>query len=249
MIQILYQSIGKGDDSIVPFLKEESSAMEACGFAIGTQPMEEAQTILYRGTTIWNKESYPHHKHMIQGWAEYSSTLFLSQYYPLIEDLTTPTFFCKQLDDNTIKEIKKRKWEKAFVKNDVSALVSYGKDLSTWPTTSFDEMLKYFDKMPKTNIFAIRKWLDLPLYSEDRYWILNGKAYHKSGIIPEIVQEAIIRLKPIGSKYYAIDATPELIIEINPGETSDRYYENPPELFAKWFFDAFTNQYYWTMNI
>jgi len=46
-------------------------------------------------------------------------------------------------------------------------------------------------------------------------------------------------LKPIGSKCYVIDATPEIIIEVNPGESSDRYLENSPTLFAEWFKDAF----------
>jgi hypothetical protein len=48
-------------------------------------------------------------------------------------------------------------------------------------------------------------------------------------------------LKPLGSHYYVIDAMPDFIVEVNPGESSDRYGDNPPELFASWFKQALSN--------
>lgn len=238
-LQILYQSDPNNSDKIASYLVEEATAMENAGFLVGTKPVTKAYQILYRGCTIWKESDYPQYDNMLQGWKEYSQTLFLSQYYPLVKDLTMPTFFCKSLNDETVREIEMRKWDKAFVKNDVSALVSFGSDMSTWPITTFEEMTKRFNKMPATALFAIRKYVEIPLYSEERYWVLNNKIYHKSGVIPDVVRKAVRKMKVTGSLYYTIDATPELIIEVNPGESSDRYFENSTDIFALWFSDAF----------
>ena len=78
------------------------------------------------------------------------------------------------------------------------------------------------------------------LFLEDRYWVLNGNVYHRSLKIPKIVKEAASRLNIWGSKYYTIDATPNFIIEVNPGESSDRYLVNPVKLFASWIKKEFT---------
>lgn len=239
LFQILYQSEPNGSGNIASYLEEEAMAMKAVGFLVGTQPVNDAHQILYRGCTIWKENDYPQYDNMLQGWKEYCQTLFLSQYYPLIKDITIPTFFCKSINDEIVKEIEMRNWKKAFIKNDVSALVSYGPNMSTWPTTNFEEMIRRFNKMPSTQLFAVRKYIEIPLYSEERYWVLNNKIYHKSGIIPDIVRKAVRKLKVTGSLYYTIDATSDLIIEVNPGESSDRYFDNSTDLFALWFADAF----------
>ena len=49
-----------------------------------------------------------------------------------------------------------------------------------------------------------------------------------------MVIEAAKRLDKLGSKYYTIDATPEFVVEVNPGESSDRHAVNSAELFASW---------------
>lgn len=74
---------------------------------------------------------------------------------------------------------------------------------------------------------------------EERYWILNNHAYHHSGVIPDVVKEGVERLKPLNAPYYVIDATPTMIVEINPGASSDAYPENIPELFPKWIKEEF----------
>ncbi|WP_297170709.1 hypothetical protein [uncultured Porphyromonas sp.] len=51
--------------------------------------------------------------------------------------------------------------------------------------------------------------------------MLNGKVYRQDGLpIPEIVLEAADRLiKAKGGRYFTIDATPQFVIEVNPGES------------------------------
>jgi Uma2 family endonuclease len=58
--------------------------------------------------------------------------------------------------------------------------------------------------------------------------------YHRDNFIPDIVKESAKRLNKIGSKYYTIDATPNFVVEVNPGESSDRHAVNSAELFASW---------------
>lgn len=220
-------------------LSDEMTAMRQAGFLVGTEPMHEADTIIYRGPTMWSQPDYPKIEKGIQTWESYSGTLFLSNYYPYIEEITIPTFFSDKLDESVIREIHRRKWNEVIIKNDVSAIIQHGEILSAWPQYSMECIEERFAALPQTSCYAIRKRIPMQLYEEERYWVLNNRAYHRSKIIPDIVNEAIERLKPIGSKYYVIDALPEMIVEVNPGESSDRYIDNSPELFAGWFRDAF----------
>ncbi len=237
-VQILYHA-EKDSQLIAKELREEASAMESVGFLVGTSPIDKADKLLYRGPTIWKEEKYPQNSKLIQGWAEYRSALFMSIYYPYIEDLSIPTFFCNDLDDATEREIISRGWESAFVKNDVSSIIEKGQIKSLWPETPFNEMKALFEQLPFTGTFSVRKKIKLKLYEEERYWILNNHPYHYTAIIPPIVYEAIDRLRPINNHYYVIDATPHVIVEVNPGESSDRYIENIPAIFATWFKNEF----------
>lgn len=72
------------------------------------------------------------------------------------------------------------------------------------------------------------------IQEEERYWVLNGNIYHRHNNIPDVVKEAAKRLNTMGSKYYTIDATPDFVVEVNPGESSDRHAVNSAELFASW---------------
>jgi len=236
--QILYYA-DMATQQIAEELREEAMAMMEAGFLISATPLLEAQQILYRGPTMWQETDYPRHHALIQGWREYSNTLFMSKYYPYIKDLTIPTFFTTELGEATEREIRRRDWDGAFVKNDVSAIVQQGRTRTVWPDSSFDEITAMFRRLPKTDMYAVRQRINMRLCKEERYWILNHQAYHRTGIIPDIVNKAVQRLRPIGSHYYVIDATPDFIVEVNPGESSDRYIENSVTTFADWFKQAF----------
>ncbi|WP_304289966.1 hypothetical protein [Porphyromonas uenonis] len=58
--------------------------------------------------------------------------------------------------------------------------------------------------------------------------MLNGKDFRRDSLY-----------EAKGGRYFTIDATPQFVIEVNPGESSDRHGENSAELFASWFVDAF----------
>lgn len=225
-----------------PRFIEEVLAMERLGLSVGIEPDEQAEGLIYRGTMMWKETDYPNDSRYIQSWKEYISTSLLSVYYPLIKDISIPTFFADTLDNNTIEQIKQHQWNRVFVKNDIKSLWFIDDYASVWPDRSLEYMKEKFQVFPWNGKYAIRKFIEPKTFlNEDRYWVLNGKIYHRSNNIPDVVVEAEKRLSVLGSKYYVIDALPDMIVEVNPGESSDRYADNPPELFAQWFKEAFVD--------
>ena len=222
--------------------EEEADAFRQKGFMVGPVPLESADMLIFHGAPIWSREAYPDDPRYVNTWEKCIMMRRLSNYYPLIADLCIPTFFAPELNGDVEREIRRRNWRKAFVKNDIKSLEAVGQGLSVWPDTPFDTMTGLFAKYyPPTGMFAVRKYIEPQLIDmqEDRYWIVNNRIHYRHTDIPEVVREAVRRLAHIGNMYYTIDATPEMITEINAGEGADRYGVNPPELFASWFAEEF----------
>lgn len=238
-IQFLYPSRAFGSDSLQP----EIDALRDCGFIVEDSPQKEACLILYKGYCLYSENEYPKDKRMWQGWKEHKAMSLMSIYYPLIEDITIPTFFLDEVDETVIqKEMAIRGWKSVFIKNDVKSLFCINETASVYPLhplTEIEENLSLYPRL-KGAKYAVRRYLDLRenWVKEDRYFVINNQIFHRSGIIPPIVQEAANRLQVLGSHYYSIDAMPDFIVEVNPGESSNRYGDNPPELFASWFKQA-----------
>lgn len=97
---------------------------------------------------------------------------------------------------------------------------------------------KYRDTMKPP--YIVRQFKpEYTMKQEERYWVLNNHPYHRSGIIPSVVIEAIHRLKVLNAPYYVIDATPDYVVEVNPGVSSDPYPDNIPLHFPKWIKSEF----------
>ncbi|MBP3467072.1 MAG: hypothetical protein J6K01_05615 [Paludibacteraceae bacterium] len=239
--QIVYAREPQMGDTYMKAFETDIDAQIKAGFAVGLDPSPEAEHLILRSYSIREECKYPQDSRFINNWQANANCLFMDLYYPLISDLTIPTFFVDKLEETVISKIKDLGWEKAFIKGRVHALDNIEAGLCVWPNYSISEISdnykKYhYDEPP----FAVRQFYDPEkLFYYERYWVMNGKVFIKSGIIPDIVKEAAERLKATGSKYFTIDATDEVIMEVNPGESSDRFGENPPELFAEWFKQAF----------
>ena len=219
----------------------EIDAFRKCGFVVEHSENAESQLILYRGFMMYKKNDYPIDNKMWQGWKEYKDTSLLSIYYPLIKDISIPTFFVDDLDEKHIKsEMDKRGWNAVFIKNDVKSLFHIDGTASVFPKHSLAEIKEQLSKFPPIEgaKYAIRKYIDADWIQEERYFVINDQIFHRSGIIPLIVKEAAERLKVLGSHYFVIDAMSEFIVEVNPGESSDRWGDNSPDLFASWFVQA-----------
>lgn len=243
IFQIVYTSSKENENEFHELFKEEALAMRAQGIKVGLKPTEEATHLMRRGTTIKNSKDYPTDKRYINSWDHNENYLYLSKYFPLIEDLSIETFFTDRLDYSIIDLIQQKGWTKVFIKKDIKALEHIEEGKSVWPNTTLEEMNMLYDAMAINGKFAIRNFIytEKITHEEERYWVLNGNVYHRHNKIPQVVREAAKRLNTMGSKYYTIDATPEFIVEVNPGESSDRHGVNSAELFASWIKKEFDN--------
>lgn len=234
--QIILPSDPIDKNKIIDRFKDEANAMHQIGVNIGTKAMADATVLMYRGFTILEEEKYPKDPRFINTFKHNSNYLYLSSYFPYISDLSIETFFVDELNANTETLISAKGWDNAFIKKDVQALEHIEEGKSIWPQTSFEEMLKLYNKYPFEGKYCIRKYMDSQkiIKEEERYWVFNGNIYHRHNKIPNVVKEAAKRLNTMGSKYYTIDATPDFVVEVNPGESSDRHAVNSAELFASW---------------
>lgn len=239
--QILYPPDELGN--IKPFFMEEADAMKKIGFFVDCEVKPESDGVLVRGYTIWKQDNYPRDKRIIQGWEENKKTLFMEEFYPIIRDITIPTEIIDELDEYQINQISiHNQWDKIFIKSSARSLFPMGEYASVWPDTSIDFMKKQYESAGLTGPFAIRKFIDDTeiFYNEQRYWILNGNAYHPTGIIPDFVKENGKKMFEFsGSHYFTMDVAGEYIVEINPGESSDRGGDNPLD----WFCDIFAKEF------
>lgn len=239
--QILYPKDENGE--IKDFFSEEAYAMENVGFVVGPAPVATSEMIFYRGFTIKDKTQYPNFVNMKQGWEQYIKTLKMSEYLPIIKNETIPTKILPYLDEGTIVNIMNScRWEKVFIKSVDTSLFAYGNFSSVYPNTSIDWMIQKYSEMSVHGPFAIRKFIDDPqiFYDEQRYWVLNGNVYHPSGVIPDFVKEAGKRMYEFsGSHYFTIDVAGDYIVEVNPGESSDRGGDNPLDFFCEIFAKEF----------
>jgi len=233
--QMIYTSDPEDHTEIVERFRTEAEVMREMGINVSTSSDDDSTHLMYKGFSIVHPENYPSDPRYLNTFAQNINYLLMSVYYPLIKEFSIETFFTEDLNETVIEEIKKRGWDKAFIKKDMKALENFEEGKSMWPNTSFDEMKTLYDEMKIEGKYAIRKFIEKEIIDEEeRYWVFNGNIYHRHKKIPEVVQEAAKRLNKLGSKYYTIDATSDFVVEVNPGESSDRHAVNSAELFASW---------------
>lgn len=236
IFQVIYPASESNENEIIERFRIDAEAMKAIGISVGVKPLEDSTSLMYKGFTVYSEEKYPIDKRFLNTYSVYKNYLYLSIYYEHISDLSIETFFVDDLDENLIILLKEKGWDKCFIKKDFRALEHIDEGgKSIWPNTSFEEMKKLYDENPFEGKFAIRKFIEAEIIDkEERYWVFNGNVYHRDDIVPNVVKEAAKRLDKLGSKYYTIDATPDFVVEVNPGESSDRHAVNSAELFASW---------------
>jgi hypothetical protein len=236
-----FELIYDSEDGIIPhwLYQQEVETMRTAGLTVALQPSEQAKTLLRRGLVI-DEENFPDDPRYLQDGRTYTNYGRIDRWYPLIADLTIQTIFCERLDENAIAAVNVQGWTRTFVKNSFKSLVGESPLESVWPDVSFESMIEQFSRNPRKGPYALRKYLPPEYFeSERRYWVIGDQIHHSSGLIPEIVREAKARLDAFGGRFYTIDASEDLIVEINPGESSDRKTDNTAEDFASWIHGAF----------
>lgn len=229
-----------------PLFKDEAQMMSKVGFLVDSKILPESHAIIYRGFAIENAILYNSCEKLINNWTAYQKTLHISLYYPIISKHSISTFFVPVLDEKIIlPELKKRGWEKAFIREDEKSLYWLDEEASVWPIMSMSDMTKAYRKVGLHGPFAIREYINNPkiFYDEQRYWILRGKAYHPTGVIPNFVCSMAEKMFLFsGSNYFTMDVADKFIVEINPGESSDRGGDNPLDYFCKIFVETFLKE-------
>ncbi len=239
--QVIYQSDPNNLNQVYWLWSEEANALQKIGVSVNTFTDDSAKQLLYRGSRSLVREMYENDNRFINNYKHFIAYNSMFLYFPHISDLSIETFFVDDLNENVAIMIQEKGWHKACIKKDIKSLEHIKNGKSIWPCTSFNEMKNLYDKMQIDGKYAIRKYIDpTVIEKEDRYWVLNGNIYHRYNKIPSVVKEAAKRLNKLGSRYYTIDATPDFIVEVNPGESSDRYAVNSAELFASWIKKEFT---------
>lgn len=227
---------------------DEMAAMRKIGLDVSDRPSPDAEKLLYRSYMINSQSDFPTDSRYISRWEDYRSTIDMSVYLPLIEDLTIPSFITHELNRSAEEKIKSLGWKRAFVRSSMKSLKYMfpeshtEEELPVWPEVSMERLAEAYNDYRESMKppYVIRKFMpEQSVFQEERYWILNHHAYHRSGIVPEIVSEAVKRLKMLNAPYYVIDATPDYVVEVNPGVSSDSYPENIPLFFPKWIKESF----------
>lgn len=240
-IQILYPEDNRG--AIKDYFIEEAEVMRSVGFLADSKIINDVDSIIVRSYTIWTEDNYPVGEKFIQGWPENERTLFMNMFYRIIENVTIPTIFVKELNTHIVEKTAiNNNWDRVFIKSPARSLFALSDKASVWPDTNIEKMNEYYQKAGLSGPFAIRKFIDNPeiFYNEQRYWILNGIACHPSGKIPAFVQEYATKMyKFSGSHYFTMDVAGDYIVEVNPGESSDRGGDNPLDWFCDIFAKAF----------
>jgi hypothetical protein len=235
--EIIYH---KEEGDIHWLYQNEAETMRSVGLTVRTKPSVFATRLLRRGLIV-DEEDFPIDDRYVQNGRIYANHTRIDRWYPLISDLTIPTVFCQDLGEEAVTAVQRQRWPRCFVKNAVKSLVDEDPLESVWPNVSFDEMKEKFAINPRKGPFALREYLSPENFkNERRYWVIGSKICHSSGQIPKIVYEAKKRLEVFAGVFYTIDATPELIVEINGGESSDRKTDNSAEDFAYWIKKAFS---------
>lgn len=236
-VQIIYPY--NKNNKVVSVLEEEAKLMSAKGFIVNPTILKDIDFLIYRGKKIINKSMCINHPKIIQGWEAIRKTSYMHEYYPIICDYSIPTFFLAELKEPEIQKIiKENNWDKVFIKSPSRSLFFISEMASVWPVTSLREIKENFNKRNLKGPYAIRKFIaetDI-FYDEQRYWILNGHAYHPSGKVPDFVSQKGYEMYEFsGSHYFTIDVAGNYIVEINPGESSDRGCDNHLDFFCKIF--------------
>jgi hypothetical protein len=237
VLELIY---GADPDGDVDWLyRNEVESMRAAGLNVRLEPSPAATHLLRRGPIV-DEEDYPKDSRYLQNAHTYTNHCRIDRWYPLIESLTIPTVFCKQLGANALKRICAQGWSRCFVKNAVKSLVEKDPLESAWPGVSFETMAEKFSQNPRKGPYALREYYAPERFREEkRYWGMGTRIHHSSGRTPEIVFEERDRLAEFGGVFYTIDATPELIVEINSGESADRKTDNTAGDFAAWIRETF----------
>ncbi|MBI3712433.1 MAG: ATP-grasp domain-containing protein [Burkholderiales bacterium] len=155
---------------------------------------------------------------------QYRHCHYLPEWYSLCEDLTPKTVFLAEDADFSIA-LSHHSWSAFFVKDYVKSLTTSRGSVAKNVQEIYEivGLIKLYRGQIEGGV-SIRQFEDLSPETEERYFVLNGKAFACEGSAPDIVQDIAKRIQ---SPFFSVDivlganGTPRLI-ELGDGQVSDR---------------------------
>jgi len=164
--------------------------------------------------------------------AQYRSCHYLPEWYQACKDITPKTIFFAKGDDFS-SALSATGWREYFVKDFVKSLTTARGSVArnAAEVREIVGLIEHYRGQVEGGV-CVRELEDLLPETEERYFVLRGKAHARDGVVPSIVQDVATRIQ---SPFFSVDVVlnsdgiPRLI-ELGDGQVSDR---------KKWSVEAF----------
>jgi hypothetical protein len=164
---------------------------------------------------------------------QYRRCHYLPGWYSLCEDLTPETVFL-QRDVDFVAALAGKSWPAYFVKDYVKSLTTRRGSVANTPA-EISEVVSLIEKYRGSveGGVCVRKFEHLLPETEERYFVLKGRAYGRRDSVPKVVSLVADR---IDSPFFSVDVASSedgefRLIELGDGQVSARK-EWPAEQFA-----------------
>jgi hypothetical protein len=153
---------------------------------------------------------------------QYRACHYLPEWYSLFHEYTPETVFASR-DADFVSILASHVWPAYFVKDYVKSLTTKRGSIasSANEVSEIVSLIEQFRGEVEGGV-CIRKYEDFLADTEERYFVLNGKAYGRSGDVPELVREIARHvLSPCLSVDVVMRADGVLrLIEVGDGQVS-----------------------------
>jgi hypothetical protein len=195
--------------------------------------------VLYRGWMLAPEEYTRLHEGIISKGgvpvtspAQYRQCHYLPEWYSQCLDFTPETLFFSRDTDFKLA-LAMQTWPAFFVKDYVKSLTTKRGSIAA-NAAEVGEIVNLTEQF-RGKIeggVCVRKYEDLMPETEERYFVLNGRAYGRDGDVPQLVSEIASRIK---SAFFSVDIVEGVdgrlrLIELGDGQVSSR---------KKWSMDTF----------
>jgi hypothetical protein len=162
--------------------------------------------------------------HLITSASEYRRCHYLPEWYSLCEAWTPETIVAEK-SSNFVELLHGKDWPAYFVKDYVKSLTTQRGSVAESPEdiANVVALIEQYRGSVEGGV-CIRKFEELRPETEERYFVLQGKAFARCGNVPALVNEIAGR---ISSPFFSVDTvfakSGELrLMELGDGQVSDR---------------------------
>lgn len=163
--------------------------------------------------------------------SEYRRCHYLPEWYSLCEAWTPETVVADKNAD-FVKLLHGKNWPAYFVKDYVKSLTTQRGSVSESPEGIADlvALIEQYRGSVEGGV-CIRKFEQLHPETEERYFVLDQKAFSRDGNVPSLVAEVAER---ISSPFFSVDTVIDTdgrmrLIELGDGQVSDRKKWSPDQ--------------------